>query len=69
VPAANAAAPACLLAATAYLAGDGAMANIAVDRALLVDPDYRLAQLLGDALQTGMPPQLWRAVTTGTTTD
>ncbi|WP_158244852.1 DUF4192 domain-containing protein [Verrucosispora sp. ts21] len=60
-------APACLLAITVYLAGDGALANIAVDRALRADPDYRLAHLLGQALQAGVPPQLWRAATTGTT--
>ncbi|GAA4259933.1 DUF4192 domain-containing protein [Dactylosporangium darangshiense] len=58
------AAPACLLAVTAYLAGDGALANIAVDRSLHADPDYRLAQLLGQAMQAGVPPRLWRAATT-----
>ncbi|MGI5213312.1 DUF4192 domain-containing protein [Plantactinospora sp. CA-290183] len=63
------AAPACLLAITAYLAGDVAMANIAVDRALLAEPDYRLAHLLGHALRAGVPPQVWQATTTGTTTN
>ncbi|MGV9764958.1 DUF4192 domain-containing protein [Micromonospora tulbaghiae] len=63
------AAPACLLAITAYLAGDGALANIAVDRSLRADPDYHLAQLLGHALQAGVPPHLWQAATTGNTTD
>ncbi|MEU1969673.1 DUF4192 domain-containing protein [Micromonospora sediminicola] len=62
----TAAAPACLLAVTAYLAGDGALANIAVDRSLRADPDYRLAHLLGHALQAGVPPRLWWA--TGKTT-
>lgn len=57
-------APACLLAVTAYLAGDGAMANLAVDRALRADPDDRLAHLLDCALQTGLPPLLWKAATT-----
>ncbi|ROO52756.1 uncharacterized protein DUF4192 [Micromonospora sp. Llam0] len=52
------AAPACLLSITAYLAGDGAMANIAVDRALHAHPDYRLAHLLRDALQSAIPPHL-----------
>jgi hypothetical protein len=65
----NSAAPACLLAITAYLAGDGAMANIAVDRALLAEPDYRLAHLLHHAMQAGVPPQMWRAATAGTTTN
>ncbi|WP_349876335.1 DUF4192 domain-containing protein [Micromonospora sp. HUAS YX12] len=63
------AAPACLLAITAYLAGDGALANIALDRSLRADPDYHLAQLLGHALQAGVPPHLWQAATTGKTTD
>ncbi|MET7396308.1 DUF4192 domain-containing protein [Dactylosporangium sp. NPDC005572] len=63
------AAPACLLAVTAYLAGDGALANIAVDRSLHADPDYRLAQLLGHALRAGVPPHRWRAATTGATTE
>lgn len=63
---ATSAAPACLLAVTAYLAGDGAMANIAVNRALHVDPDYHLAHLIGHALQAGVSPQQWRAASTGT---
>ncbi|WP_196255878.1 DUF4192 domain-containing protein [Micromonospora sp. WMMC415] len=63
------AAPACLLAITAYLAGDGALANVAVDRSLRADPDYHLAQLLGHALQAGLPPHLWQAATTGTPND
>ncbi|SCL25796.1 protein of unknown function [Micromonospora rhizosphaerae] len=63
------AAPACLLAVTAYLAGDGALANIAVDRSLRADPNYHLAQLLGHALQAGVPPDLWQAATTGKTAD
>ncbi|MDG4795406.1 DUF4192 domain-containing protein [Micromonospora sp. WMMD1082] len=64
---ATSAAPACLLAITAYLGGDGALANIAVDRALHADPDYHLAHLLGHALRSGVPSQRWRAATTGTT--
>ncbi|MFY1577366.1 DUF4192 domain-containing protein [Verrucosispora sp. WMMD703] len=63
---ATSAAPACLLAITAYLAGGGAMANIAVHRALYADPDYHLAHLLGHALRSGVSPQQWRAATTGT---
>ncbi|MGC5054944.1 DUF4192 domain-containing protein [Micromonospora sp. DT48] len=66
---ATSAAPACLLAITAYLAGDGAMANIAVNRALHANPDYHLAHLLGHAMQAGVSPQQWRAATTGTTTE
>ncbi|GIJ35002.1 DUF4192 domain-containing protein [Micromonospora sediminimaris] len=66
---ATSAAPACLLAITAYLAGDGALANIAVTRALHADPDYHLAHLLGHALQAGVSPQQWRAATTDTTAE
>ena len=60
------AAPACLLAVTADQAGDGALANIAVSRALHADPDYYLARLLGHAMQAGVSPQQWRAATNGT---
>nr|WTA70783.1 DUF4192 domain-containing protein [Micromonospora sp. NBC_00855] len=63
------AAPACLLAVTAYLDGDGALARIGIDRALDADPDYRLAHLLAEALRAGVPPQVWQAAITGTTTD
>ena len=60
-----AAAPACLLAITAGMAGDGAMARIATNRALQVDPDYSLARLLDQALKCGLPPEQWRKVTAG----
>ncbi|UJH71356.1 DUF4192 domain-containing protein [Ornithinimicrobium sp. INDO-MA30-4] len=46
-------------ACAAYLAwwkGDGSLANIANDRALAIDPEYRLAQLIDSALRTAMPP-------------
>ncbi|MEU1811060.1 DUF4192 domain-containing protein [Micromonospora aurantiaca (nom. illeg.)] len=57
-------APACLLAVNAYLAGDGALANIAVDRALHADPDYQLAHLIDHALRAGLPSLLRKAATT-----
>jgi hypothetical protein len=63
---ATTAAPACLLAITAYLGGDGALAHIAVDRALHANPGYSLARLLTRALQAGVPPEMWREATTGT---
>jgi hypothetical protein len=66
--AATAAAPACLLAVTAYLVGDGALARVAVDRAMQVDPEYVLARLLDCALQAGVPPHLWRQASSGTPT-
>lgn len=49
-------APASLLAFTAWQQGSGALASIAVDRALAADPDYSMARLLADALQGGLPP-------------
>ena len=50
-------APACtLLAWVAYGRGDGARANVALDRALETDPSYSLALLLRQALDGGVPP-------------
>ncbi|MEV0733930.1 DUF4192 domain-containing protein [Polymorphospora sp. NPDC050346] len=49
-------APASLLAFTAWRAGDGTLANIAVDRALAADPRCQMALLVGEALRAGMPP-------------
>ena len=40
------AAPASLLAFVAWQAGDGALANVALDRALADDPRYSMARLL-----------------------
>jgi hypothetical protein len=50
------AAPASLLAFTAWQSGEGALANIALDRALAADPHYSLAHLLRDILDAGVPP-------------
>jgi hypothetical protein len=55
-----AAAPASLLAFTAWQDGDGALANVALDRALADDPDYSMARLLRDALDAGAPPSMAR---------
>jgi hypothetical protein len=49
-------APASLLAFTAWQAGDGTLANVALDRALAADPDYSMARLLRDILAAGVPP-------------
>ena len=49
-------APASLLAFTAWQAGDGTLANIALDRALTAEPDYSMALLLRDILTAGVPP-------------
>ena len=51
-----AAAPASLLAFTAWQGGDGALANLAIDRALADTPGYSMALLLRSALDAGAPP-------------
>ena len=56
IPAEAAAAPASLLAFCSWQRGDGATANLAVDRALETTPNYSMARLLGSALQAGAPP-------------
>lgn len=53
-------APAALLAFVAWQAGDGALASIAIERALDADPSYSMALLLADALQAGLPPSAAR---------
>lgn len=59
-------APATLLAVSAWLRGDGAMANVALSRALAGDPAYALARLLAQALGECLPPADLRAVIVGT---
>jgi hypothetical protein len=60
LPADLAAAPAALLAFTAWQGGDGAMASIAIERALSADPEYSMALLIADALHAGLPPSAAR---------
>ena len=55
-------APATLLAVSAWLRGDGAMAGVALERALDVDPGYRFARLLSQALAACLPPSDIRAL-------
>jgi len=50
------AAPASLLAFAAWSRGDGALANIAVARALDAVPAYSMGNLIADLLDCGMPP-------------
>ena len=50
------AAPATLLAVTAWVRGDGALANVALDRALASEPTYSFAVLLRSALDACVPP-------------
>jgi Domain of unknown function (DUF4192) len=54
------AAPAALLAFVAWQHGDGALANMALDRALADDPDYSMALLLRQVICAGAPPSLAR---------
>jgi hypothetical protein len=54
------AAPAALLAFCAWQAGDGALANVALDRALADIPGYSMAILLREALDSGAPPSMAR---------
>jgi hypothetical protein len=54
------AAPASLLAFVAWQAGDGALANVALDRALADDQRYSMARLLRRALDSGAPPTVAR---------
>jgi hypothetical protein len=54
------AAPAALLGFCAWQAGDGALANVAVDRALADNAGYSMALLLREALDSGAPPSMAR---------
>ncbi len=49
-------AAASLLAFTAWQSGDGALANIAIERALAADPGYSMALLVAEAVESGLPP-------------
>ncbi|MEV7228470.1 DUF4192 domain-containing protein [Polymorphospora sp. NPDC051019] len=53
-----AAAPASLLAFAAWRAGNGALASVAIDRALHAEPGYPMALLIDEALQLGTPPSM-----------
>ena len=59
-PARYAPAPASLLAFTAWQAGNGALANVAAQRALAADPEYSMAMLILEAIGAGMPPSAAR---------
>ncbi len=63
-----AAPPATLLAFAAWRAGDGAVASVALDRALSVDPRYPPALLLREVLDAGLSPVDWMAAQAGGTT-
>ncbi|WP_051898373.1 DUF4192 domain-containing protein [Sciscionella sediminilitoris] len=46
----------CLLAVSAYLAGDGVLAGMALERVHAAEPGYQLANLLSTALRAGVQP-------------
>jgi hypothetical protein len=52
--------PAALLAFVAWQSGEGALANVALDRALADDPRYSMATLLRQVITAGAPPSLAR---------
>jgi len=52
--------PAALLAFVAWQSGNGALGNIALDRALADSPRYSMALLLRDVLDSGAPPSMAR---------
>ena len=54
------AAPAALLAFVAWQSGDGALANVALDRALADNPRYSMATLLRQVIGAGAPPAMAR---------
>jgi hypothetical protein len=45
-----------VLASAAYRCGDGALAQVAVDRCLQTRPDHRMAWLLRELMTAGLPP-------------
>jgi Domain of unknown function (DUF4192) len=55
-----AAAAASLLAFVAWQNGNGALANIALDRAQADNPEYSMARLLREVIDSGAPPRLAR---------
>lgn len=59
VPDTHVASPAAVLAFTAWLAGDGALAWCAVDRCVAVEPDHSLARLVSELLEGACAPDLW----------
>ena len=56
VPDEDAAEVCSVLAVAAYRRGDGALAQVAVDRCLTAEPDHRLAHLMLGVMAAGLPP-------------
>jgi len=61
---AYAAAPASITAYAAYLSGNGALANVALDRADTADPDYAMSRLMRDIMRAAVPPSKARLALT-----
>ncbi len=55
-PAPELAEVATLLAVSTYVRGEGALAHIAIERALDADPAHTLADLIRHTLDSGIPP-------------
>lgn len=68
-PAPEAAEPAALLAVCALARGDGALANVALDRARAAWPGHRLARLLAAVAEGGLRPDEVRALVAGAVED
>jgi hypothetical protein len=60
---------AAMLAWVAYSEGDGALANVALDRALATDPGHRLAGLVRLALDAATPPATLRELSVAARAD
>lgn len=58
-----------VLAIVHWLGGDGARANVALDRGLADNPDYSLGLMVRTALSSGLPPQSWTAAMSGLSRD
>lgn len=57
------------LAIVHWLIGDGARAWVSLDRALAIEADHSLANLVSRALTVGLPPSTWRSFLTQVNVD
>lgn len=60
LPAPERAEPACLLAVSSYLRGEGALASLAIDAALAAQPGHLLARVVAAMVDVGLPPDRLR---------
>jgi hypothetical protein len=58
-------APLCMLGFSAWIAGDGALQNCCVERAVRLDPSYSLAELLDEINLRALPPSFWDQMAEG----